>query len=215
MKFNTSTSTLLANMEKAFTNAKADNFQTKLAPTGFDVTTLDGLLKQLTDVRTLLANKTDKYAIQIKTTAEIEEKREDINDEYKWYLSFAKVLFSEDTEAIKDLELTWARKVNFNEWIDQVWWFYTAILKNETYIAKFATINITKETLEASSAEVEALRLLKTEQAKMMAEAQKATETKDIALENLNEKYSELIKLAKIFFKDDQELEALGILVRR
>lgn len=210
-----STSTLLANMEKAFTNAKADNFQTKLAPTGFDVTTLDGLLKQLTDVRTLLANKTDKYAIQIKTTAEIEEKKEDINDEYKWYLSFAKVLFSEDTEAIKDLELTWARKVNFNEWIDQVWWFYTAILKNETYIAKFATINITKETLEASSAEVEALRLLKTKQAKMMAEAQKATETKDIALENLNEKYSELIKLAKIFFKDDQELEALGILVRR
>lgn len=210
-----STSTLLANMEKAFTNAKADNFQTKLAPTGFDVTTLDGLLKQLTDVRTLLADKTDKYAIQIKTTAEIEEKREDINDEYKWYLSFAKVLFSEDTEAIKDLELTWARKVNFNEWIDQVWWFYTAILKNETYIAKFATINITKEILEASSAEVETLRILKTEQAKMMAEAQKATETKDIALENLNEKYSELLKLAKIFFKDDQDLEALGILVRR
>ena len=88
-------------------------------------------------------------------------------------------------------------------------------MANPDFKNKAATINIDDTAIAAQQTALEEISALKESQKKELGEAQKATDTRDAALDLLYPKYTQLIAFAKALFPDDQTLEKLGIIVKR
>lgn len=202
-------------MKLAFGNAKLPHISAQLKNVGYTEQKIDALLEELSALERLHQAQKKEYAEQYAKTEHFYQKRKEIHDIYIRHLSFCKILFKDDIEAGRVLEFGGTRKEAYGAWYQQVKNFYAQLLSNAEYSAKVATINLKKEDLEAQKTAIEELSLIKEHQTKEMGEAQKATEARDKALENLYPQYSELIAYAKILFNGDQTLEQLGIVVKR
>lgn len=205
----------VAKMKLLFTNAKLPNIQAKLASFWYDTTKLDELLTELTNLEELQRINIQEHAEQYEETQILEDKRKQLQEIYSWHIVFAKVLFKDDVQAIESLGLLWRRKIAFNDWLAQIRIFYDQILKIDSYSTKFASIGIKKENLQTLQTKVAELYNIKEQQKQETWEAQKSTETRDKALDSLYEKYGDLLSFVKVIFKDEQDLEALGIIVKR
>ncbi len=88
-------------------------------------------------------------------------------------------------------------------------------MANPDFKTKAATVNIDDAAIAAQQTALEEISALKESQKKELGEAQRATDTRDAALDLLYPKYTQLIAFAKALFPDDQTLEKLGIIVKR
>jgi len=78
-----------------------------------------------------------------------------------------------------------------------------------------AKISMKPADLEAQLTAIAALETIKNNQKKETAEAQAATEARDLKFDQMYAKYSALVKYSKILLGKDQAIEALGIVVKR
>ena len=76
-------------------------------------------------------------------------------------------------------------------------------------------MNIDDAAIAAQQAALQEVSALKESQKKELGEAQRATDTRDAALDLLYPKYTQLVAFAKVLFPNDQTLEKLGIIVKR
>lgn len=202
-------------MKLAFSNAKLPNILPQLQTLGYTEEKFNGYLAKVSELETLTQNQKKEYAEQYAETQKIEQKRKEINEVYIRHLSFCRILFKGDTLAAKALEFAGERKYAYASWFQQVSNFYGQLLANSEFLAKVSTINIKETDLKAQQTALTELTSLKENQKKEAGEAQKATELRDQALDNLYPIYTELVAYAKILFQDDQTLEMLGIKVKR
>ena len=120
-------------------------------------------------------------------------------------------LSKEDRQANTTLGIDAGRKQAFAAWFQLVSNFYAQILANPDFKSKAEGVNIK----EADITSLQEIAAVKNSQKKEIGEAQKATDTRDAAIDVLYPKYTELIAFAKVLFPDDQTLEKLGIVVKR
>ncbi len=94
--------------------------------------------------------------------------------------------------------------------------FYTVLLTKEEVLTKLVPFGYTTESITADAAELTSLDQLRNKREQESGDAQYSTKERNAKLDELNECVSELIRLARLIFRDDetQYLEKLGIVVR-
>ncbi|WKS94484.1 hypothetical protein [Riemerella columbina] len=205
----------LNKMKIAFSNGKQAQFQSLLSSVSYDEAKLDELLEQIKAIEQLAQAQKKEYAAQYEATSKLEEKRNAINETYMKHFALCKILLKNNVKAQAALEFSGNRKSAYSEWYQQVANFYAQLLNTPEFLSDISSINIVEADLTAVQTALEELSTLKEKQKSAMAKAQKSTETRDKAFESLYPLYSDYISYAKVLFSNEQDLEALGITVRR
>lgn len=202
-------------MKIAFTNAGSVGILPKLETIGYTKEKLDAYLLKVVELENLSHKQKKEYADKYAETERLNNRKTEINEIYTKHLALCRILFKGNTQVSKLLEFSGERKFAYSAWFQQVNNFYAQILASNELKEKVATINIKEEDLQNQIEALEKLSLLKKSQKMEMSEAQKATENRDVVLDEIYSNYLELIAYAKIIFQDSQDLEALGIVVKR
>ena len=206
---------LIAKMKTAFRNAKEPEILSELETVGITESNLDDYLLEIADLEHLSQKQIKEYGEQYAETDKFNLKRIEIDSLYTRHRNLAKIIFKGDRQSNTTLGIDEGRKRAFAAWFQQVSNFYAQILANPDFKTKAETVNIKDPDITAQQTALEQITALKASQKKEIGEAQKATDTRDEALDLLYPKYTQLIGFAKILFPDDQTLEKLGIIVKR
>ncbi|MGB5913954.1 MAG: hypothetical protein WBG63_03760 [Phormidesmis sp.] len=152
---------------------------------------------------------------QISTTATLNEAWEIAKKTYIRFVKVARVAFKRDSGVSTQLDLSGSRKRTLSGWMAQATQFHKNALANKEILKALAEFGITKQKLEAGLKEVDALESANLMQEKEKGEAQAATQTRDAALDELQDWLSDYLAIAKVALEEDpQLLEGLGVLQR-
>ena len=153
-----------------------------------------------------------EYGEQYAATDAVNNRYNQINTSYMKHIKLARLVFKDERDKFKGLELSGERKRSLSGWISQAKQFYTGMLSEEGNITGISKYGITKEKLEAGLTAVEELESLKVKQEKESGEAQQATVERDNCFDELNEWIGEFRTVARIALEDKpQYLEMIGI----
>ncbi len=205
----------LSQMKVAFSNAQNPEILGVLQSVGYTQERLQGYLAKVSEIETLTQQQQKEYGEQYAKTNAFDQKRAEIDKIYKRDLALARIFFKNNVQATTTLELSGNRKSAYGSWHKQVSNFYAQLLNNNTFLTPMQAAGVTQDKINGITAELNAVETLKEEQKKEMGEAQKATEARDNAFDELYPQYTELIAFAKVLLEDKQTLESLGIVVKR
>lgn len=152
---------------------------------------------------------------QKSATAELEANRAVAHTTYMRFVKIARVAFKRNAGIATQLDLGGDRKRSLAGWLAQANQFYTNALANPAVLEGLGNFGITQKKLQAGLAEVNAVETSNLTQEKEKGDAQAATQTRDKALDALQEWLSDYLAIAKVALEDNpQLLEALGVLQR-
>lgn len=206
---------LIAKMRIAFTNAKEPEILTELETVGITGTQLDEYLAEIANLEHLSQEQKREYGEQYAETDRFNQKKAEIDSLFTRHRNLAKIAFKGDRQATTTLGIDIPKKVAFAAWYQQLTNFYAQILANPDFKTKAEAVNIKETDIAGQQTALQEVFALKESQKKELGEAQKATDTRDTAIDRLYPKYTQLIAFAKVLFPDDQSLEKLGIIVKR
>ena len=206
---------LIAKMKIAFTNAKEPEILPELETVGITDAMLDANLTEIENLENLSQIQKREYGEQYAETDRFNLKKAEIDALFTRHRNLAKIAFKGDRQANTTLGIDAGRKQAFAAWFQQVSNFYAQILANPDFKTKADAVNIKEADITAMQTSLQDVSDLKESQKKETGEAQKATDTRDAAIDILYPKYTQLIAFAKVLFPDDQTLEKLGIIVKR
>ncbi|MBW8361083.1 MAG: hypothetical protein K0M56_02715 [Kaistella sp.] len=205
---------LITRMKVAFTNAQEPEIQSQLETVGITKAKLEGYLQEIDQLEQLGNEQKQAYGEQYGETDKFNNKLAEIDVLYTRHRNLCKIVMKGDRQAYTTLGIDKGRKRAFAAWYQQVSNFYAQLLANADFKAKAEDVNIHDADITAQQNALQEISTLKQSQKKELGEAQKATDTRDTALDQLYPKYSELTAYAKVLFPKDQTLEKLGIIVR-
>lgn len=206
---------LIAKMKLAFTNAKDPEILSELQTVGITETMLDDYLTEITNLEQLSQKQKLEYGEQYAETDKYNLKKAEIDALFTRHRNLAKIAFKGDRQANTTLGIDAGRKQAFAPWFQQISNFYSQILANPAFKTKAEAVNIKEADITALQNSLQEVSDLKNSQKKELGEAQKATDTRDTAVDLLYPKYTQLIAFAKVLFQDNQTLEKLGVTVRK
>lgn len=206
---------LIAKMKLAFTNAKDPEILSELQTVGITAAMLDDYLTQIANLEQLSQKQKLEYGEQYAETDKYNLKKAEIDALFTRHRNLAKIAFKGDRQANTTLGIDAGRKQAFAPWFQQISNFYSQILANPAFKTKAEAVNIKEADITALQNSLQEVSDLKNSQKKELGEAQKATETRDAAVDLLYPKYTQLIAFAKVLFQDSQTLEKLGVTVRK
>ncbi|KOH43876.1 hypothetical protein [Sunxiuqinia dokdonensis] len=154
-----------------------------------------------------------EYGEQYSATTVLDNAIDEFNDStYMPHIRLARKLFATDNGILSMLDVNGRRRWRYEEYISQARTFYNNALSTPQVLSKFAMVNITTETLQASLDQLNNLDLLRAAQKNESGEAQQATDDRDRAMDEINEWMSLYYTVAKIALADKpQLLEKLGV----
>ena len=206
---------LIAKMKIAFTNAKQPEILSELQTVGITEPILDSYLAEIAGLELLSQKQIQEYGEQYAETDKFNLKKEEIENTFRRHRNLTKIAFQGDRQANSTLGTDEKIKRAYPAWFQQLTNFYAQILTNPDFKTKADAVNIKDADIAAQQTALQEISALKESQRKELGEAQKATDTRDAALDLLYPKYTQLIAFAKVLFPDDQTLEKLGVIVKR
>lgn len=139
------------------------------------------------------------------------QQQAEINNEYLYHLSVAKIGLRDDRSLWDVLQLHGRRQTTVAGWFNQVRSFYANIALASAAMKKHG---VTAQELTQTRQKIETAAQSRVTQAQKRSETQTATQQRQQLLAQLQQWESDLRYLAKFALKDDpQQLEALGIVV--
>lgn len=205
----------ISEMKIATANAQQPPVSDTLKTVGYTDESLVALYDEVVEVENLDLKQQKEYSEQYAETDKVETKRAEIAQTHLKHLGLARIMFRNDTEAQVKLGLQGRQKRAYAPWLKDMKSFYTQLNGTPNLLEVALTRGIPQTDIDAVLAEISVLEKLKESQKKETAEAQMATEARDIKFDEVNEKVSEMIEYAKVLMGADQALEALGIVVKR
>lgn len=205
---------LISKMKIAFSNAKQPEILSELETVGISKGSLDDHLADIANLEQLSQQQKKEYGEQYAETDKFNQKKAEIDTLFTRHRNLAKIAFKGDRQANTTLGIDAGRKQAFAAWYQQVSNFYAQLVANSDFKTKAENVNIKNSDIAAMQTALQEVSALKESQKKEVGEAQKATDTRDAAIDLLYPKYTELIAFAKVLFPDDQTLEKLGIIVK-
>lgn len=134
---------------------------------------------------------------------------------YKLHRKKAKVIFRNQPETLKKLEIDGSMPLSYTKWLEMVKKFYKVSLKHENIQQKLIRLKVTTEHLIATDLLIDELGQSRSFYLREKGESQDATKQKDAAFDKIDDWMSEFYAVAKIALEDNpQLLEALGLIVR-
>ena len=147
--------------------------------------------------------------------ADFTAKRNELSDIYKVHRKKGKVVFRNDTETLKQLELNGSQPHAYIKWLDAVRKFYTVAITNQEIQKKLKRLKVTPKELTKGNSLVAELEQARANYLREKGESQDTTKLKDSALAKMDDYMSEFYAIAKIALEDrPQLLESLSVLVR-
>lgn len=210
-----STTQRISEMKIAVANAQHSPVLDVLKTVGYTDESLAALYSEVQEAENLDLAQQKEYADQYAETNKVEIKRTEILQTYLKHLALARIMFRNDTEAQVKLGLQGRQKRAYAPWLKDVKSFYAQLTGTPQLLDVALTRGIPQTDIDAVLAEISVLEKLKESQKKETAEAQMATEARDVKFDEVNEKYIEMTEYAKVLMGADQALEALGIVVKR
>lgn len=202
-------------MKMAFTNAQLPTVLPSLIPVGYTAESLQADYAEVEALETLMQKQRTETQEQIIETKKFDDSRIAIHQIYVKDRGLCRILFKNDVQAQVELDLRGRVSEAYGNWLKEVKGFYTRISNSERLKAEVAKISMKPADLEAQLNAIVALEAIKNNQKKETAEAQAATEARDLKFDEMYAKYATLVKYSKILLGNDQAIEALGIVVKR
>lgn len=159
--------------------------------------------------------KPNSKSVTHSPTEKFNKKKDEIDAVFSRHLALCRILFKNDHQAEVVLGLKESRKRAFVDWFQKVSNFYAQIESSSVYKEKVKEISLQEAEVKQQQAALTELMKIKETQKKEIALAQKATEQRDKAFDEVYQKYTELVAYVKVFFQNDQILEAFGIVTKR
>ncbi len=179
---------------------------------GYTPETMDHGLELVRKAEELDRIQEQEYGDQYAATDALLAGREKVDRVYGKMLAKARLVFEGDRDAYNKLDLAGTRKTRYADWLTQVKTFYSNALADDGICTELAGVGITREALQAGLEAVADVEKVNAIQEKEKGEAQRATEKRDQALDELNTFMSRFRALARIELADDpQLLEQLGL----
>lgn len=204
----------IAKMKLAFDNATLPEIFDVLQTVGYTVERISLLKSQLTQLESLHQNQAKEEADQYGETEKFNLKHAEIDSGYTTHRALLRILFKGDTHAWKALNLNEPKPRNYPAWFQQVSSFYGQLTKMPELQAKASTVGVSDANVAAQKQALADLQNLKESQRKEAAEAQAATEARDLAFDAIYPQYTDYIQYAKILLAGNQVLEAIGMKVK-
>lgn len=205
----------ISEMKIAIANAQLSPVADALKTVGYTDESLAALQNEVAEVENLDLAQQKEYGEQFSETDKVDTKRAEIAQTHLRHLALARIMFRGNTEAQVKLNLAGRQKRAYAPWLKDVKSFYAQLTGTPQLLDVALTRGIPQADIDAVLAEISALEKLKESQKKETAEAQTATEARDAKLDEVEEKYHEMVNYAKVLLGADQSLEALGIVVKR
>ncbi len=202
----------LQQIRLALQNGKSPDIAAALAVYGYDAAKLSAGDPLLAAAEALQAVQKKEYSEQYAATTALGEAWQAADKTYSTHRKLAKLALRDEPDDQKALMLHEPKSKTLDPWMGQAGVFYKNLLESVEMLAALAVYNITDLILIAARDAVVHVAALNGDQEREKSEAQKATKTRDTALDALDVWYSEFRTLARIALEDDpQQLEALGL----
>lgn len=204
----------IAKMKLTFDNATLPEIFDVLQTVGYTVERISLLKSQLTQLESLHQNQAKESADQYAETEKFNIKHAEIDSGYTTHRALLRILFKGNTHAWTALNLDELKPRNYPAWFQQVSNFYGQLTETSELQTKANTVGVTDTKVAAQKQALADLQSLKESQRKETAEAQAATEARDLTFDALYPQYTEYIQYAKILLAGNQVLEAIGVKVK-
>ena len=202
----------LQQIRLALQNGKTPDIAAALAVYGYDAIKLGAGDPLLATAEELQAVQKKEYSEQYAATTALGEAWKAADKTYATHRKLAKLALRDEPDDQKALMLHEHKAKTLNPWLGQAGVFYKNLLESAEMLATMAMYNITDLMLIATRDAVVQVAVFNGDQEREKSEAQKATKTRDAALDALDVWYNEFRALARIALEDDpQRLEALGL----
>ena len=163
----------------------------------------------LTNARQLHTHKDALYFEWLNLSGQVEKDRESTLATFIDHVHVARIAFRKRPEILHQLKINRINRRKLWEWTVQADRFYKLISAHAATMKKFG---ITAEELQQARAGIEALLALKDRRTKKKAEAESATQKRNVALDALHAWLVEFRAVARLALKDTpQMLEAFGM----
>lgn len=198
-------------------NAKDDiEIQTAMALKGYTVEKMQEGKDLLVSAISLSAVFDKEHGDVTAAFAARNAEKEKADGNFEDFVGLAQVALKNDVAALSTLKLHARKTVTLGAWLKRTRSFYNNILDNPEWLTEIAKKGVSKEMLEAGSAEVKNVEDYVDVILKEKGEAQRSTVTRDNKFEELSDWVDDLEKVAVIALKKTpQLLEKLGIVVKR
>ena len=206
---------VVVKMKMAFTNAQLPTLLPSIIPVGYTAESLQADYAEVEALEVLMQKQRTETQEQLIESTRFEDSRKAIHQIYVKDRGLCRILFKNDVQAQVELDLRGNVSQAYGNWLKEVKGFYTRINNSERLKAEVAKISMKPADLEAQLNAIVALEAIKNNQKKETAEAQAATEARDLKFDEIYAKYATLVKYSKILLGNDQAIEALGIVVKR
>lgn len=206
---------VVVKMKMAFTNAQLPNVLPSIIPVGYTAESLQADYAEVEALEVLMQKQRTETQEQLIESTRFEDSRKAIHQIYVKDRGLCRILFKNDVQAQVELDLRGNVSQAYGNWLKEVKGFYTRINNSERLKTEVAKISMKPADLEAQLNAIVALEAIKNNQKKETAEAQAATEARDLKFDEMYAKYATLVKYSKILLGNDQAIEALGIVVKR
>ncbi len=166
----------------------------------------------LSTAESLEAVQKKEYGEQYKATESLRAAWDAADKVYSTYRKLTKLALRDDKKMLATMLVDQAKARTLSAWLKQAMVFYENALSQPEVLAALATYNITAEMLTAGQTAALAIVPLEAAQEREKMDAQKATKSRNAALDELDYWYTEFRDLARIALAEDQQrLEALGL----
>lgn len=183
-----------------------------LAAFGFGAAELADGAAKLAAAEGLQADQKDAYGVQQAATVALKTAFAEADKVYAMHRKLAKIAFSENKDAQVSLQLDKRKARGLDAWMGQTKVFYDNLLDHPDWVTAMGRFNVTDLILQAAQAAVDNVSALNSAQENAKGRAQKSTQVRNAALDEMDLWYSEFRKIARIALAEDaQMLESLGL----
>lgn len=202
----------LQQVRLAIQNGQSPDIAAALAVYGYDAAKTSAGTPLLANAEAMQAAQKKEYSEQHAATTALGEAWKAADKTYGIHRKLAKLALRDDPDGQKALMLHEPKAQTLDPWLGQAGVFYKNLLESADLLAAMAVYNITDLMLTAARDAVVQVAVLNGDQEREKSEAQRATKSRDAALDALDVWYNEFRTLARIALEDDpQRLEALGL----
>lgn len=184
----------------------------ELAKVGYSLKELQRANTMVDNVVALQMDKNAKHGLQLGASEQFKKDQAAAWEVYSYHVKSAKLAFRNDVGKQRHLQLDVPRKRNLAGWMEQARYFYKEI---QLLPDSFVAMGVTAEELAQGQAMIEAIADTHRSCKGLQGEAQMATQSRNIALKEMDEWVRRFTKAARLALDEhDQLLEGLGLLVR-
>ncbi|ANQ48038.1 hypothetical protein MY04_0656 [Flammeovirga sp. MY04] len=207
---------LLDRAQIIYTNAvTVESIRKELELSGYDAKKIEEG-KTFFEEASSIKKENDQKDLEVKQLSEeYKMKSTQLSDTYKAHRDALKRMFKNEATTYKALGLDVAMKTKSIDFINETDKLYSALLANEDVLEKIKMIRLNADIINETKTLINEVALLRSRVFQLKAEAQNLTQTKKEKINSLKEKMNEIILVAEMALKgQDQMLEAFGVVVR-